>query len=74
MSKGKEGGEYLGCRGMVWEKRGEGGGNVVDAGVEAEGYTMKRSGLARDVHEILFLSFPSFLPSSSLLFMHHLCK
>ena len=25
MSKGKEGGENLGCLGMVWEKRGEGG-------------------------------------------------
>ena len=38
------------------------GGNMVGAGVEAEGHTMKRSDLARDVHEILFLSFPSFLP------------
>lgn len=28
---------------------------------------MKRSGLARDVHEILFLSFPSFLPFFTLL-------
>lgn len=35
---------------------------MVNAGVEAEGHTMKRSGLARDVHELLFLSFPSFLP------------
>lgn len=49
MSKGKEGGEYLGCPGMVWEKREreKEGGNVVDAGVEAEGSHHEKGGLAR---------------------------
>lgn len=35
-SKGKEGGEYLGCPGMVWEKRGEGGRQCGGCRSEAE--------------------------------------
>lgn len=73
MSKGKEGGEStlkLSRNGLAKERRRREAMWWMQE-LEAEGYTMKRSGLARDVHEILFLSFPPSFPSSSLLFMHH---